>query len=117
MRVDLEKAVRCLQQSQPVAIPTETVWGLAARWDDEAGIKEIFRLKGRPLQNPLIIHIASPEPLLRSMTQPPPGLFDLINAFWPGGLTIVLPVHDQAVLPIVRSNLPTQFLSCRNNYL
>ena len=58
MRISLEEAVRRLNESQPVAIPTETVWGLAARWDDEAGIQEIFRLKGRPLQNPLIIHIA-----------------------------------------------------------
>jgi L-threonylcarbamoyladenylate synthase len=107
VRVGLDEAACCLRQSQPVAIPTETVWGLAAQWDDEVGIKEIFRLKGRPLKNPLIIHIATLEPLLQSTTRTPPGLFDLIDTFWPGGLTFVLPVHEQAVLPIVRSNLPT----------
>ena len=107
MRIQLEEAVRRLNESQPVAIPTETVWGLAARWDDEAGIQEIFRLKGRPLQNPLIIHIATVAPLLSSITQSPPGLFDLIENFWPGGLTLVLPVREQAILPIVRAGLPS----------
>ena len=107
MRINLQEADRCLKQSVPVAIPTETVWGLAARWDDEIGIRKIFQLKGRPLKNPLIIHIATLDQLLHSITQTPPGLSDLINAFWPGGLTFVLPVHEGAVLPIVRANLPT----------
>jgi L-threonylcarbamoyladenylate synthase len=107
VRVTIHEADRCLKQSQPVAIPTETVWGLAARWDDESGIKKIFQLKGRPLKNPLIIHIATLDPLFHSITQAPSDLFDLIDAFWPGGLTFVLPVHEGAVLPIVRANLPT----------
>jgi len=107
VKLSLEEAVRRLNDSQPVAIPTETVWGLAARWDDEPGIREIFRLKGRPLQNPLIIHIADLEPLLGSITQSPPSLFDLIERFWPGGLTLVLPIREEAVLPIVRAGLPS----------
>jgi L-threonylcarbamoyladenylate synthase len=107
VRIQLEEAAARLNQSQPVAIPTETVWGLAARWDDEVGIREVFRLKGRPLQNPLIIHIATLDPLLDSITFSPPGLSNLISTFWPGGLTFVIPVHEQAVLPIVRANLPS----------
>ena len=107
MRIHLEEAARRLNESQPVAIPTETVWGLAARWDDEISIKEVFRLKGRPLKNPLIIHIATLDPLLESISLIPPNLSDLIDAFWPGGLTFVLPVHDEAVLPIVRASLPS----------
>lgn len=107
MLIDFEAAVDSLNRRQPVAIPTETVWGLAARWDDEEAIKKIFSLKGRPLTNPLIIHIASPETLLSSAQDLPPSALELIERFWPGGLTLVIPVREGAVLPIVRANLPT----------
>jgi L-threonylcarbamoyladenylate synthase len=107
MKVSVEKAVSLLYSSQPVAIPTETVWGLAARLPDETGIRKIFFLKGRPLQNPLIIHLFDPGFLFACCTQEPPGLRDLIRTFWPGGLTVVVPVQEHTVPSLARSGLPT----------
>lgn len=107
MKVSLEDAIFHLNTSQPVAIPTETVWGLAARLFDEAAIRQIFFLKGRPLQNPLIIHLSTPDFLFSCCTQHLPGLQPLIDAFWPGGLTVVIPVDETKVPPLVRAGLPT----------
>jgi L-threonylcarbamoyladenylate synthase len=107
MEVSLKKASSLLYSSQPVAIPTETVWGLAARLFDESAVRQIFFLKGRPLQNPLIIHLCDIKFLFACCSQEPPGLHDLIRAFWPGGLTVVVPVHENMVPSIVRSGLPT----------
>jgi len=107
MRISLQEAVKALSQSIPVAIPTETVWGLAAPLRDERAIKKIFLLKGRPNENPLIVHLGSQEeifsytPLLREEMWP------LIDAFWPGGLTLVVPVDTKKVPSIVRAGLPT----------
>jgi len=107
MNVTVEKAASLLKASQPVAIPTETVWGLAARLHDEPAIRQVFFLKGRPLQNPLIIHLSDPSFLFVCCAHKPPGLHDLVSAFWPGGLTVVVPVHEKKVPSIARAGLPT----------
>lgn len=108
MKVDLVQAVHCLTVlSQPVAIPTETVWGLAAPIHDEACIRKIFFLKGRPLANPLIIHIDELEAVQGYARELPPGFEELSGTFWPGPLTLVIPVLEATVLPIVRAGLPT----------
>ncbi len=107
MNVTIEQAADLLRNSQPVAIPTETVWGLAARLTDEPAIRQIFFLKGRPLENPLIIHLASPQFLFSCCTIEPPGLRELIRVFWPGGLTVVVPVDHKKVPALVRAGLPT----------
>jgi L-threonylcarbamoyladenylate synthase len=107
MEVSIEKAASFLYNSQPVAIPTETVWGLAARLQDEPGIRQVFFLKGRPLKNPLIIHLCDPSFLFSCCLYEPPGMRDLIRAFWPGGLTVVVPVHEGKVPSVARAGLPT----------
>jgi L-threonylcarbamoyladenylate synthase len=107
MKVSIDVADFHLNNSQPVAIPTETVWGLAACLYDEAAIRKIFFLKGRPLQNPLIIHLCTPDFLFSCCTEELPGLDALINAFWPGGLTVVVPVDEHKVPSLVRAGLST----------
>lgn len=95
-----------------VALPTETVYGLAARADRAESVASIYRAKGRPDFNPLIVHVPSVEAARRI------AVFDeraeqLAAAFWPGALTLVLPLHDKAAIaPAVTAGLPTVALRC-----
>jgi L-threonylcarbamoyladenylate synthase len=85
------RAAQLLRAGQLVALPTETVYGLAANaWDADA-VRRIFEVKGRPSENPIIIHIASLELGRRCVSQWPPLAGKLAAAFWPGPLTLVLP--------------------------
>lgn len=105
MYIDLEEAARLLAQSQPVAIPTETVWGLAARMEDERGVEAIFRLKNRPPQNPLIIHIHDPCVIKEYAQELSEEALLLMNHFWPGGLTLALPIQTEKIPSSVRAGL------------
>jgi L-threonylcarbamoyladenylate synthase len=95
-----------------VALPTETVYGLAARADSEAAVAMIYRAKGRPDFNPLIVHV--PDVVAAERL----AVFDararaLAGALWPGALTLVLPHRAQAALaPAVTAGLPTVALRC-----
>ena len=77
-----------------VAIPTETVYGLGANGLDENAVAKIFEAKGRPQDNPLILHIAGPEQMELFCHHIPQKAYDLAEAFWPGPLTIVLPAKE-----------------------
>lgn len=95
---DLKHAASLLQNDQVVAIPTETVYGLAANALSPPAISKIFHAKGRPSDNPLIIHISSLEMLetiLPPNTQIPEIYKPLIEKYWPGPLTILLPKGPQ----------------------
>lgn len=87
---DVDKAIAVLQNDDVVAIPTETVYGLAANAYSEAAVKKIFDLKQRPLYNPLIVHIQSIEFLQSVATDIPDDAIKLARAFWPGPLTLIL---------------------------
>ena len=76
-----------------VAVPTETVYGLGANGLDEAAVMKIFEAKGRPQDNPLILHIAGAEEIERYCHHIPRAAYDLAEKFWPGPLTIVLPAR------------------------
>lgn len=100
-------AVRILREGGLVAVPTETVYGLAARADDPDAVSSIYRAKGRPSFNPLIVHVGDVEVGERY------ARFDararaLAEAFWPGPLTMVLPLKaDAGLVPAVTAGLPT----------
>lgn len=85
-------AAKIIQDGGIVAIPTETVYGLGANAMDEAAVAKIFEAKGRPQDNPLIIHIAEPSELTRYCRDIPESAWRLAERFWPGPLTMVLPV-------------------------
>ena len=87
---DIQKAVQLLTEDQLVAIPTETVYGLAGNIFSEKAIKSIFSTKKRPFFNPLIVHIPSIDSLSDLVTHVPEKAKLLAAAFWPGSLTLVL---------------------------
>jgi L-threonylcarbamoyladenylate synthase len=90
----LQKAIEYLENEDVVAIPTETVYGLAGRIDSEVAIKKIFETKERPLFDPLIVHVASKKQAQTLTTGWNEVCEKLADAFWPGPLTLVLPKKD-----------------------
>lgn len=87
---DITKAVQLLSDEQVVAIPTETVYGLAGNIYSEKAIKTIFETKKRPFFNPLIVHIPSVDYLSQIVEYIPEKAKLLAEAFWPGPITLVL---------------------------
>ncbi len=87
---DIVKAIEILNNDDVVAIPTETVYGLAGNIYSEKAIKKIFQVKQRPLFNPLIVHIHSIEKIHDIVSEFPDKAKILANAFWPGSLTLIL---------------------------
>ena len=94
---DISKAIELLNKEDVVAIPTETVYGLAGNIYSEKAIRKIFEVKQRPLFNPLIVHIPSIDHLEKIVREFPVKAQKLAEAFWPGSLTLILPK---------RSNIP-----------
>lgn len=98
LQLDIEKitlAAACIQQGGLVAFPTETVYGLGANALDEAAVQKIFVAKERPSTDPLIVHIAELSQLDIVAINIPMLAYQLVEAFWPGPLTFVLPKHAQ----------------------
>ena len=89
-----QTAANIIQNGGLVAIPTETVYGLGANGLDENAVAKIFEAKGRPQDNPLILHISGPEQIELFCHHIPQKAYDLAEAFWPGPLTIVLPAKE-----------------------
>jgi L-threonylcarbamoyladenylate synthase len=90
MRISLEEAIFLLKQGEVVAIPTETVYGLAADATNPDALKKIYTTKERPQTNPLIVHIAEISQVEDWVTVFPPLAQKIAHAFWPGPLTLVL---------------------------
>jgi L-threonylcarbamoyladenylate synthase len=90
----LERAISLLKEDQVVAIPTETVYGLAANVFSENAIGQVFTLKNRPQTNPLIVHCASIERVFDVVDEFPEKGLILAHRFWPGPLTLLLPKKE-----------------------
>lgn len=103
---DIQKAGALLKQGELVAIPTETVYGLAANALDGNAVSRIFEAKGRPGDNPLIVHVTSLKEVEDLVAFVPPVLEDLAKAFWPGPLTVILEKSD-LIPPEVSAGLDT----------
>lgn len=106
MQVDLAQAIALIKRGEVVAIPTETVYGLAADARNEAALKQIYAIKARPANNPLIVHLASSEQVLDWADEFSPLAKQLAAEFWPGPLTLVLPAK-KTVSSVVRAGEPT----------
>ena len=102
--VDIERAAAYLRQGQLVAIPTETVYGLAGNALDVKAVSSIFETKNRPSFDPLILHVASLEQVGPFVSEFPEKLKCLAEAFWPGPLTVLLP-RKASVPDLVTSGL------------
>lgn len=108
----LEEAVLILRAGGLVAFPTETVYGLGANALDESAARKIYQAKGRPSDNPLIVHIAKTSDLELLAKEIPDKVYQLAEVFWPGPLTIILkkkeivPYHTTGGLNTVAIRLP-----------
>ncbi|KAG8696101.1 hypothetical protein FRC08_007372, partial [Ceratobasidium sp. 394] len=109
-REALRSATAELLRGEPVVFPTETVYGLAANALSTEAAGKIFSAKGRPADNPLIVHV-SDLPMLHTLLPPNFVLSDtysrLIESFWPGPLTLLFPADPKIVPPIITAGHPT----------
>ena len=108
----IARAAKVIRSGATVAVPTETVYGLAARADSADAVAAIYRAKGRPDFNPLIVHVpdAAAAGRLAVLDQ---RAEKLAAAFWPGALTMVLPRREEVMLaPAVSAGLPTVAIRC-----
>lgn len=92
---DIDYCAKLLKQNKVVAIPTETVYGLAANIFNEDALRQIFKIKGRPSNNPLIVHIHNISQLEELTSDLPEKAVALAKQFWPGPLSLVLPKSDK----------------------
>ncbi len=112
----VERAAEILRSGGLVAIPTETVYGLGANGLDESAVARIFEVKGRPQDNPLILHVASARDLTKWCRDIPTEAWMLTERFWPGPLTLVLP--RQSAVPLrVTAGLETVAMRCPDHPL
>ncbi|MFK7894492.1 MAG: L-threonylcarbamoyladenylate synthase [Myxococcota bacterium] len=88
-RAHIRKAAECLAEGGLFGLPTETVYGLAARADDDGAVAGIFEAKGRPADHPLIVHVLDAEDALRFAASLSDAAERLMKAFWPGPLTVI----------------------------
>lgn len=103
----IARAAELLDSGRLVALPSETVYGLAARADRGDAVAAIYRAKGRPDFNPLIVHVGGLDAALR-LARFDGRALKLADSFWPGPLTLVLPARgDAALAPAVTAGLPT----------
>ncbi len=107
-------AADIIKQGGLVAIPTETVYGLGANGLDPDAVAKIFLAKGRPQDNPLILHVAEPRQIQQFCHSIPAAAYQLAEAFWPGPLTLVLPARD-TVPKCTTAGLPTVAVRCPDN--
>ncbi len=103
---DVEKAAQIIRAGGLVGMPTETVYGLAANALDGKAVSKIFTAKGRPQDNPLIVHISEFDQIGRLVKAVPESAKKLADAYWPGPMTMVLPKSD-LIPDEVSTGLPT----------
>jgi L-threonylcarbamoyladenylate synthase len=106
-KLAIVEAATMLREGGTVAFPTETVYGLGADARNTAAVEAVFAAKGRPSDNPLIVHIADPRALDELVTEVHPTAAALMEAYWPGPLTVVLPVREGVLSPCVTAGLDT----------
>lgn len=110
---DAAKILRC---GGIVAIPTETVYGLAASAYDIKAIENIFKAKGRPLDNPLIVHISNPKEIYDVVSEFSEPAKKLTEKFWPGPLTVILP-KNKDIPPEVTGGMDSVAVRCPANVI
>ncbi|MBQ6206244.1 MAG: threonylcarbamoyl-AMP synthase, partial [Oscillospiraceae bacterium] len=112
--VKIKEAGEILRGGGLVAMPTETVYGLGADGTNPDAVQRIFDVKGRPQDNPLILHLSGPQWLPRYCADIPPLAFVLARKFWPGPLTFVLKRRNN-VPDVITAGLDTVAVRCPNH--
>lgn len=104
---EIDQAAQEIQAGHLVAFPTETVYGLGADATNEEAVKNVYLAKGRPSDNPLIVHVASIAMVEKYAAEIPENARKLMEQFWPGSLTIILPIKKHALSKTVTGGLST----------
>jgi L-threonylcarbamoyladenylate synthase len=104
-------ATDCIRSGGLLGLPTETVYGLAANADDDAAVAQIFKAKGRPADHPLIVHVADASAVAHYASEVPEFARQLMHAFWPGPLTLILP-RQPGIANATAGGNPTIGLRC-----
>ncbi|MDD2917365.1 L-threonylcarbamoyladenylate synthase [Rhodoferax sp.] len=107
----IAQAAHCIRAGGLLGLPTETVYGLAANADDDAAVAQIFKAKGRPADHPLIVHVADASAVAHYASEVPEFARQLMAAFWPGPLTLILPRRSGVANAAAGGN-PTIGLRC-----
>lgn len=107
MHIKLKKAKDLLRQGEIIGVPTETVFGMAVDMYSEEGILKLYNLKGRSTDKPFVIQTSESSEILPFLSHIPFDLEKVMHAFWPGPLTLVLPINEKKVSGLLRANLPT----------
>lgn len=116
-RDGIAEAARLLQKGELVAFPTETVYGLGARADQASAVAKVFEAKGRPSDNPLIVHIADRYQVEALVAEVSELSDQLMEHFWPGPLTIIFPLKPGTVANNVTGGKETVAIRMPNNAL
>lgn len=111
---ELKKGAKIIKSGGLVAFPTETVYGLGANGLDEKAVKKIFEAKGRPQDNPLILHVSNKEQVLPLVEAIPKQVESLMDKFWPGPLTIIFK-RSNLIPDIITGGLDTVAIRMPNN--
>ena len=104
---NLDIAAKALQQGEIVSFPTETVYGLGAIATSQEAVLKVFEAKGRPSDNPLIVHISDIQQMTSTVEGVPEIALTLAKAFWPGPLTMILKAKPGIYAPALSAGLPT----------
>ncbi len=107
MLVDLKRALEILHNGDVVAIPTDTVYGLAALPDNEKAVKKLFLVKKRAHNKPMNILVPNTDAIKPFVSSFPPQFQELTQKFWPGALTLVIPIKTETLATQIRAELPT----------
>ena len=114
----IEEAVEAIKKGELISFPTETVYGLGADATNEKAVKQVYQAKGRPSDNPLIVHISKVEQVLGFAAEFSETAQKLADAFWPGPLTLIFDLKNKEVLPsVVTGGLTTAAFRMPNNEL
>lgn len=114
---DIQKAATEIQAGQLVAFPTETVYGLGADATNNEAVQQVYLAKGRPSDNPLIVHLADKNEVQKYVTEIPAIAEKLMTAFWPGPLTLIFKANKAALAPLVTAGLDSVAIRMPDNQL
>jgi L-threonylcarbamoyladenylate synthase len=114
--VNIKLAAKLLLNNGIVSFPTETVYGLGALASNNDAVKRVYKVKGRPKNNPLIVHVYKIEQVISIVEKIPLNAMELIKKYWPGPLTIILPYNNSSnISNVARSGLNTVALRIPNH--
>lgn len=111
----IKEAAQQIQAGELIAFPTETVYGLGADATNEGAVKQVYQVKGRPSDNPLIVHVSDPEMVKDFVDNFPEVANPLIEHFWPGPLTLIFSVKEGVLPNVVTGGLSTAAFRMPNN--